>query len=278
MIINVHAGHNPDGKIACGAVGYIKESTEARNVKNNLILELRNRGHIVYDCTCDNGISQNDVLKKIVKKTNTVKANIDISIHFNSMANKDPGNGKTTGTEVWIYPGSSLKTQAQNVCNNISALGYKNRGVKYSTSLYYLKNCKNPAMLIEVCFVNDMDDIRIYNSKNIAKAIADALSPDNIINNSKLMYQGIDYSPVFNYIYYSDYNQDVFAAFGKDKNALFKHFCTFGMKEGRKGCSDFDVRVYKNNNPDLVAAFGEQLIEYYRHYCLFGKNENRICK
>ena len=27
MKINVHAGHNPDGKIACGAVGLIKEST-----------------------------------------------------------------------------------------------------------------------------------------------------------------------------------------------------------------------------------------------------------
>ena len=24
---NVHAGHNPDGKKACGAVGLIKEST-----------------------------------------------------------------------------------------------------------------------------------------------------------------------------------------------------------------------------------------------------------
>ncbi len=27
MKINVHAGHNPDGKIACGAVGLKKEST-----------------------------------------------------------------------------------------------------------------------------------------------------------------------------------------------------------------------------------------------------------
>ena len=33
MKINVHAGHNPDGKIDCGAVGLIKESTEARKVK-----------------------------------------------------------------------------------------------------------------------------------------------------------------------------------------------------------------------------------------------------
>lgn len=36
MIINVHAGHNPDGKVACGAIGIIRESTEARNVKMRL--------------------------------------------------------------------------------------------------------------------------------------------------------------------------------------------------------------------------------------------------
>ena len=30
MRINIHAGHNPDGKIACGAVGLIRESTEAK--------------------------------------------------------------------------------------------------------------------------------------------------------------------------------------------------------------------------------------------------------
>ena len=44
MIINVHAGHNPDGKIACGAVGLIKESTEARKVKKEVIRLLRKKG------------------------------------------------------------------------------------------------------------------------------------------------------------------------------------------------------------------------------------------
>ena len=28
MVINVHAGHNPHGKVACGAVGLISESLE----------------------------------------------------------------------------------------------------------------------------------------------------------------------------------------------------------------------------------------------------------
>lgn len=33
MRINVHAGHNPAGMTACGAVGLINESTENRKVK-----------------------------------------------------------------------------------------------------------------------------------------------------------------------------------------------------------------------------------------------------
>lgn len=38
MKINIHAGHNEDGKIACGAIGIIKESTEARRVSAELYL------------------------------------------------------------------------------------------------------------------------------------------------------------------------------------------------------------------------------------------------
>lgn len=53
MIINIHAGHNPDGKIACGAVELMKESTEARRVKDYVIKYLRQQGHTAFDCTID---------------------------------------------------------------------------------------------------------------------------------------------------------------------------------------------------------------------------------
>ena len=86
MRINVHAGHNPDGKIACGAVGLIKESTEARKVKKEVIKLLKKKGHKVYDCTCANGTSQTDVLKRIVTKCNKHKVDLDVSIHFNAGA------------------------------------------------------------------------------------------------------------------------------------------------------------------------------------------------
>ena len=37
MKINVHAGHNPAGKIACGASDLLDESTEARKIVKYLV-------------------------------------------------------------------------------------------------------------------------------------------------------------------------------------------------------------------------------------------------
>ena len=172
MRINVHAGHNPDGKTACGAIGFIKESTEARLVKDEVIAQLRELGHTVYDCTCENGTSQSDVLKKIVAKCNAHTVDLDVSIHFNAGAGDSRGNDRTTGTEVYVYSSSSKsKSYATNVCKAIGDLGFRNRGVKYSTSLYVLKHTKAPAMLVECCFVDDKDDVELYNYKAMASAI-----------------------------------------------------------------------------------------------------------
>ena len=178
MKFNIHAGHNPDGKIACGAVGLIKESTEARAVKDKVIQYLRKAGHTAYDCTCENGTSQNDVLKQIVKKCNSYKVDIDVSIHFNSGANDKKGNGKSTGVEVLVYNDKSkCYEEAVRICKKIAALGFKNRGVKANDDLYFLRKTNATSMLIEICFVDDKDDVEIYkdNVDKIAKAIAEGL-------------------------------------------------------------------------------------------------------
>ena len=176
MIFNVSAGHNPDGRIGCGAIGLIKESTEARNVKNEVIRLLRENGQTVYDCTVDNGTSQGNVLTKIIQKCKAHKVDLDVSIHFNAGANDERGNGKTTGTEVLLFQkGSGATSYAESVCKEISALGLKSRGIKYRENLYYLKNTPAPAMIIECCFVDDKEDVEIYDYQSMAKAIVKGL-------------------------------------------------------------------------------------------------------
>lgn len=177
MRFNIHAGHNPAGKTACGAVGILNESTEARNVKNEVIRQLRALGHEVYDCTVDDGTSAGDVLAKIVKKCNMHTVDLDVSIHFNAGAGDLTGNGKTTGVEVLVYStGGVPEAAAKKVCSSISALGFKNRGVKVNTGLYVLRKTAAPAMLIECCFVDDKDDAGLYDCQSMAGAIVYGLA------------------------------------------------------------------------------------------------------
>lgn len=299
MVINIHAGHNPDGKVACGAVGLIKESTEARKLVNLIIAKLKQLGHKVYDCTEDNGKNQSDVLQKIVKKTNNRKVDLDISIHFNSGANDKGGNGKTTGTEVLLYSANSkAKSYADNVLKNICALGFKNRGIKYRTDLYYLKKCTNPCMLIEVCFVDDKDDVKLYDASKIASAIVNGIvgkttnvtttkvaenitvvkvtdKPQPSTSTLNYLVNGVNYAYVFDPNYYAGCNSDLKAVFGLDANKLFNHFINCGMKEGRIASANFNVKNYRARYSDLNKAFGSNLVMYYNHYCTSGINEGR---
>ncbi|MBR1622482.1 MAG: hypothetical protein IJ675_01030, partial [Pseudobutyrivibrio sp.] len=75
---------------------------------------------------------------------------------------------------------------------------------------------------------------------------------------------------------YAKLYPDVVAVFGNDENALFTHFMTFGINEGRKINTYFDVQAYKNAYPDLANAFGDNMASYYLHFATFGQSEHRI--
>ena len=88
---------------------------------------------------------------------------------------------------------------------------------------------------------------------------------------------GIDYSSVFDAEYYYNTYQDVQETIGHDADALLEHFISSGMKEGRTGKADFNVRAYMKNNLDLLSLYGiKDLSSYYYHYIQSGKAEGRI--
>ncbi len=95
------------------------------------------------------------------------------------------------------------------------------------------------------------------------------------LNSAKFVYNGTDYSLVFNPAYYADKYADLRKAFGSSSASLFHHFTSYGMKEGRQGISTFNVTVYRNKYADLRKAFGGDLPAYYKHYIQFGKKEGR---
>ena len=164
-----------------GASGYLDEVNEDRKVKNRVISALQSAGHTVYDCTDDAGKTQGRNLASIVAKCNAHTVDLDVSIHFNSGSGDRDGNEKTTGVECYIYSSTSkAKAFAEKICQAISNLGFKNRGVKISQKLYVLKKSKAPALLVECCFVDDKDDVQLYSYEEMADAIVYGITGEHV--------------------------------------------------------------------------------------------------
>lgn len=175
MRIGVNAGHTLNGP-GSGAIGILHESPETRAVGNAFDNLLIKNGHTVIDCTIDKACTQADYLKKVVEMANRQDLDYFISFHFNAY------NGKAFGTEVYTYEGRQF-ADALEVCANISALGFANRGVKNGTGLYVVKKTKAKSMLIEVCFVDNTEDVETYRRVGpnaIAEAVYKAITDTNV--------------------------------------------------------------------------------------------------
>lgn len=96
-----------------------------------------------------------------------------------------------------------------------------------------------------------------------------------VINTAANVYQGVDYSAVFDFAYYINHYPDMRVFYANDQQGALRHFVLNGMAEGRQGCENFNVNIYRENYPDLQAAFGGDLRQYYLHFITSGSREGR---
>lgn len=187
--VTAHAGHNRPGRIACGASDYLDESKETRIICRKVIRLFKKNKIEAVNCTVNNGKNQDDVLVKIKNKIEKVLGVcLNISMHMNACEHSKT-DGRTKGVEVCICPvagddadySKTKKTMkykvAQLVCREIAKLGFTNRGVKFRDNLYILKRTSKPTILVEICFVDDQDDAKLYkqNKDAVAQAIVKAV-------------------------------------------------------------------------------------------------------
>ena len=165
----ISAGH---GKYVSGANGYIKEHEEAAKIVKAVHKILKNdyhsSGYAYVETTAKN---QNDNLANIVKYHNSKTRDLDISVHFNSSS-----NSTATGTEVCYY---DIQSTASKFSKAISrSLKNKNRGAKERKELYLLRNTTEKALLLEICFVTNKNDVKRYkeNFNKLCKAIAQQIA------------------------------------------------------------------------------------------------------
>lgn len=161
-----------------GAVGIIKEEYVINTVGSKVISKLQNSGHEVIQCRPSNATSTSNSLNQRANKANSNKVDMFISLHANA--------GGGIGSEIYTYNGKNIDA-ANRILNNMSSLGFKNRGIKNGSNLAVIRLTEATSMLIEICFIDTQNDVDIFNkvgAESIANMIVEGLLNVKINNSS----------------------------------------------------------------------------------------------
>lgn len=106
------------------------------------------------------------------------KLDFVLEIHFNAIKASNADN-KTKGVECYLTQAEKKTDLAEALCKAVAQYGLTNRGVKRRnfSVISAAVNARASAALLEVCFIDDPDDWKIYTSKReqIAESIAKAI-------------------------------------------------------------------------------------------------------
>lgn len=172
MKIADRPGHT---QVSPGASKLLQENTVVREVlaELNPLLAAQNE---VINCHPGENVAYPAELSYGIKKANEVNPDLFFSLHANTAYNSYDG---ALGVEVCVHSTSTKGKEIGNrVCNNLSKLGFKNRGVKVRDSLAECNSIKNTSMIIELFFLEATKDVELYKklgAKRIAHAIGNAI-------------------------------------------------------------------------------------------------------
>ena len=152
VISSGHAKHVP------GAGELIQEVPEARRVVDRVAEYVRDLGDEAIVFHDDTSKSQSANLNAIVAFHNFQARDLDVSIHFNCAGDKPVD--RAIGTECCYKTQENLAAKVSEAI--AQAGGFIDRGAKLRNDLAFLNGTTEPAILIEVCFVDSRADVQLY--------------------------------------------------------------------------------------------------------------------
>ena len=169
----IHAGHAPAGKLYCGAVGILNESTVVRDVlREFMLIQEKEYNYCFVDITSDDLPYSLDGLCKRADM-HAQKNDYNISLHVNAS-----GTSSANGCEVLCYSRANLEFCTYLGERLSEKLGVKNRGVKFRPELKFLNSTKGRSVIIEPFFCTNANDCNTYNNggnEKIARAILETM-------------------------------------------------------------------------------------------------------
>lgn len=118
-------------------------------------------------------IGQHDDLYRICDQANDMGADLFVSLHFNAF------NNRATGTETLVSGSAASLILGHHIQSRLkSVLALPDRGLKERPGLFVLRNTAMPAVLVEVCFIDNDYDIKHYLDREdaVARAIAEGIA------------------------------------------------------------------------------------------------------
>lgn len=174
MKIFIDIGHRCPPKDR-GAIGCVQEEDVVYAVGKELGDILQQRGCEVLFSKPTDGTSVKASLSQRVAQSNKFNPDLFVSLHCNAYAT----TSKPMGTEVFA---ASTKGDAfaAGVLKNIVNLGFSvhAEGIRDGSRYYVIRNTQDPAILIEMFFVDSEFDVDLYSkvgARGMALAIADGI-------------------------------------------------------------------------------------------------------
>ena len=171
LLIAGHGAGDP------GAVGNgFQEATETRKVVAALTQALEGCCDVDTYPTSRNAYADYTA-GQLTKTAQFARYDYVLEIHFNAVK-ASTADGKTKGVECYVTTAEPSIAVEQAMVAAIAAVGLTNRGVKRNNwaVINQARKAGTSSALLEICFIDDPDDMAIYTAKQPAIVEAIAMS------------------------------------------------------------------------------------------------------